>query len=146
VPPRSLRFGGLLSVHVGDRSERYLLAAPRPVNSPLGGSSESVNQVFQKNVMRRAMRSDRIARRGRGLPIPLEPIPPSSIAHKAGIDRLSGKRFGKAPPGRLRLVHRASKTPVSLRTNLHLEPGIPIRHQSFPRDTLPNGKVSQPTN
>jgi len=53
MPPRSLRFGGLSSVNVGDRSERYLLAAPRPVNSPLGGSSESVKQFFQKNVMRR---------------------------------------------------------------------------------------------
>jgi hypothetical protein len=51
MPPRSLRFGGLSSVNVGDRSKRYLLAAPRPVNSPLSATCDSVKPFFQKNVM-----------------------------------------------------------------------------------------------
>ena len=46
MPPRSLRFGGLSSVYVGDRSERYLLAAPRSVKSPLSGPDDSVNRLF----------------------------------------------------------------------------------------------------
>lgn len=53
MPPRSLRFGGLSSVNVGDRAERFLMAAPRPVNSPLSASPESVKRFFQKNVMQR---------------------------------------------------------------------------------------------
>ena len=36
--------GGPVSVYVGDRSERFRLAAPRPVKSPLGGAFDSVNR------------------------------------------------------------------------------------------------------
>jgi hypothetical protein len=35
-------------VYVGDRQTRYPLAAPRPVNSPLDGPSESVNHKKAK--------------------------------------------------------------------------------------------------
>jgi hypothetical protein len=50
MPPRSLRFGGLSSVYVGDRSERSLLEAPRPVKSPLDGTRDSVNKLFELSV------------------------------------------------------------------------------------------------
>ncbi|MDV3482758.1 hypothetical protein, partial [Sphingobium yanoikuyae] len=36
--------GGPVSVYVGDRSERFRLAAPRPVKSPLDGAFDSVNR------------------------------------------------------------------------------------------------------
>jgi hypothetical protein len=39
-----LSFRGPVSVYVGDRSERFRLAAPRPVKSPLGGAFDSVNR------------------------------------------------------------------------------------------------------
>ena len=46
-PAPSLRPGDLVSVYVGDRSFRYRLAAPRPVKSPLDGTSRSVKPFFE---------------------------------------------------------------------------------------------------
>ena len=40
--------GGPVSVYVGDRPERFRLAAPRPVKSPLGRPRDSVKHFFEK--------------------------------------------------------------------------------------------------
>jgi hypothetical protein len=37
---------GVCPDHVGDRTRRFRLAAPRPVNSPLGGAVDSVKPFF----------------------------------------------------------------------------------------------------